>query len=60
MPSKVNTSMTIDSLVLKAARRRAKIEHRSLSSLMELLLWKHCHDSGDFRDRAKDKASRKD
>lgn len=59
MPSKVNTSMTIDSLVLKAARRRAKIEHRSLSSLMELLLWKHCHDSGDFRDLTKAKASRK-
>jgi len=59
MASKTNSSVTIDPVVMKAGKRRAKIECRSFSSLVEYLLWKHCHESGDFRDRAKDKASRK-
>lgn len=59
MPGKTNSSITIDPLILKAAKRRAKIECRSFSSLCEFVLWKYCADHGDFRDRAKDKASRK-
>lgn len=57
--TKTNTSATIDTHILKAAKRRAKLECRSFSSLMEFVLWKYCADHGDFRDRAKDKASRK-
>lgn len=60
MPGKTNTSLTIDPLILKAAKRRAKTECRSFSSLCEFVLWRYCHDAGDFRDRAKAKASRKD
>lgn len=59
MVKKTNTSMTIDSFVLKAARRRAEIERRSVSSLIEFLLWKHCQAQGDFRDLTKAKASRR-
>jgi len=55
---KANTSVTIDSAVLKAAKRQAKIEHRSLSSLVELCLWTHCQ-AHDLRSRAAVKASRK-
>lgn len=58
--TKTNTSATIDTFILKTAKKRAKLECRSFSSLMEFALWKYCADHGDFRDRAKDKALRKD
>lgn len=46
---KTNTSVTLDSAVLRDAKRLAKQEHRSLSSFVEHSLWLRIQDS-DIRD----------
>ncbi len=42
---KTNTSVTLDSSVLRDAKRLAKQEHRSLSSFVEHSLWLRIQDS---------------
>lgn len=54
---KTNTSVTLDSAVLRDAKRLAKQEHRSLSSFVEHSLWLRIQDSHIREDDARGKAA---
>lgn len=56
---KTNTSVTLDSAVLRDAKRLAKQEHRSLSSFVEHSLWLRIQDSHIREDDARGKAAAK-